>query len=87
MCVLFLLGAEGFEKWNLLAEGVSQQIGDDLGAVAVVMSVVLLALGLAGFFARTEPHVELLGTLGAQTLFQVVGDAVGIDEIAVHALG
>jgi hypothetical protein len=51
------------------------------------MCIVLLAFGEAGLFTGTEPHVKLLGALTAKTLLKVFGDAVGIDEMAVHTTG
>ena len=58
-----------------------------MSAIDAVVGIVLLALRFAGLGTRQEPHVELLRGLGAQSLFQVVGNLVGIDEVYVHALG
>ena len=58
-----------------------------MGTVNVIMGVILLTLRLGGFGAWQEPHVERLGALGAERLLKIVGDVVGIDEMAVHALG
>ncbi len=81
VCAVFL------EERDLLTEGVGQQTGYDGGSVDVVVGVVLLTLGLAGLLAWEEPHVELLRGFTAKTLFQLVGDLIGIDEMAVHATG
>ena len=77
----------GLQHGNLLAEGISEQSGYDMGTIYIIMCIVLLALGLAGLLTGTEPHVEFLGALTAESLLQVVGDLVGIDEMAVHTTG
>lgn len=82
-----LLDSEGFQNGYLLAKGIGEEIGNDLCAIFIIMCIILLAFGQAGFLARTEPHVEFLGTLTAKTLLKVFSDAVGIDEMAVHATG
>ena len=75
------------QQWYLLAEGVGQSAGHLVGTIDTVVGVVLLAFGFAGFFARQEPHVQLLGAFPTQRLFQVMCNLVGIDKQAVHSAG
>ena len=58
-----------------------------MSTIDIVVGVVLTALGHGGLLAWQEPHVQLLRGFAAKALLQIVGDAVGIDEMAVHALG
>ena len=77
----------GLEHRNLLTKGIGKEVGHDLCTIYIIMCIVLLAFGKTGLLSGTEPHVEFLGTLTAKTLLKVFGNAVGIDEMTVHATG
>ena len=77
----------GLEYGNLLTKSISQKVSNDLGTIYIIMCIVLLALGEAGFLTGTEPHMEFLGALTTKTFLKVFSDAVGIDEMAVHTTG
>ena len=51
------------------------------------MGIVLLTLRFTGLGAGQEPHMQLLRALDTQTLLQVVGNLVGIDEMTMHTSG
>ena len=75
------------QQRHLLAERIGQKPGHDVGTMYVIVRVVLTAVGHAGLLAGQEPHVQFLRSLGAKSLLEFMGDAVGIDEVAIHALG
>ena len=52
----------------------------------IIMCIVLLALRLGGFCTRQKPHMERLRSFCSKRLFEVMGDAVRIDEMAIHTL-
>jgi hypothetical protein len=58
-----------------------------MGPIYIIMCIILLTFRFRGFGTREEPHVEALGTLTAQTLLEVMGNLIGIDEMTVHTLG
>ena len=58
-----------------------------MSSVDVVVGVVLLSFRLTGLGVWQIPHVQLFRCLGAQSLLQVVGNLIGIDEVYIHARG
>ena len=76
----------GFQERHFLADGVSQQACHGACPEDVVMCVVLLSLRFARMLSRLKPHVEFFRVFRSHLLFQLVGDAVGIDEMDVEAL-
>ena len=72
---------------NFDGEGIGQATGNLMGTKDIVVGVVLTTSGKGGMFAWIIPHVKTFGAFYAQRLLQVVGDAVGIHKMAMHATG
>ena len=72
---------------NFDGEGIGQVTGNLMGTEGIVVCIVLTTLGKGGMLAWLIPHMKAFGAFYAHGLLQVVGDAVGIHKMAMHATG
>lgn len=57
-----------------------------MGTMNIIMGIVLTPIRHTGFLSWQEPHVQFLGGLRPQPLFEIVGNLVSIDKMDMHTL-
>ena len=70
----------------LVAHSLDEKHCHLIGSIYIIMCIVPTTIGKRRMLARSEYHVELLGCLATQTLFEFVGDGIGINEHHAHLL-